>query len=99
MEIVILNVISGRKTSHNKMFFCQSQHHSRFDDLLRGLTGLSTELYLGSGHSKVNKYKGKSAKGKGTQGEVQKKLGTNSKSTLPGESHRGHTIPATSCNM
>lgn len=94
MEIVILNVISGRKTSHNKTFFCQSQHHSRFDDLLRGLTGLSTELYLGSGHSKVNKYKGK-----GTQGEVQKKLGTNSKSTLPGESHRGHTIPATSCDM
>lgn len=77
------------------MLFCQSlQHHSRFNDLLRGLTGLSIELYLGSGHRIVNKYKGKLAKGKGTQGEVQKKLGTNSKSTLPGESHRGHPFPS-----
>ena len=77
------------------MLFCQSlQHHSRFDDLLRGFTGLSIELYLGSGHRRVNKYKGKSAKGKGTQGEVQKKLGTNSKSILPGESQRGHPSPS-----
>lgn len=55
-NIVILNVISGRKTSHNKMFFCPG-HTIQGSMTCYGLTGLSTELYLGSGHSKVNKYK------------------------------------------